>query len=93
MKGSDRFTNGQPAFKMSGNKLTYYFKSGGVKAEGPYEDNLMEGEWRFYRENGQLWQIGNFKNGEKDGSWVRYDKSGEIEYNETFRGGKIIKKK
>jgi antitoxin component YwqK of YwqJK toxin-antitoxin module len=31
------------------NKMTYYFKNGKVKADGFYENDLMEGEWNFYR--------------------------------------------
>lgn len=52
----------------------------------------MEGEWKFYRESGQLWQIGNVKNGQKHGSWIRYDKKDRLEYDETFADGKIVKK-
>jgi antitoxin component YwqK of YwqJK toxin-antitoxin module len=52
----------------------------------------MEGEWIFYRETGQLWQIGNFKNSKKHGHWIRYDRNNQIEYNETFIDNKIVKK-
>lgn len=51
----------------------------------------MEGEWKFYRESGQSWQVGNFKNGEKNGNWVRYDKEGNLEYEEDFENDKIKK--
>ena len=51
----------------------------------------MEGEWTFYRETGQLWQVANFKGSIKDGSWVRYDKNDQIEYQENFKENKIIK--
>lgn len=53
----------------------------------------MEGEWKFYRENGQLWQIGNFLKNKKNGAFLRYDKAGNLEYDETFTGGMIRKKK
>lgn len=52
----------------------------------------MEGEWKFYRETGQLWQIGNFKEGQKQGSWVRYDKKDKLEFQENFDRGKLVKK-
>jgi antitoxin component YwqK of YwqJK toxin-antitoxin module len=44
------YVNGQPVYEINGNKLTYYFKNGKIKAEGPFINNLMEGEWIFYRE-------------------------------------------
>ena len=53
----------------------------------------MEGEWIFYRETGQLWQIANFENGKKHGRWIRYNKNDEIEYQETFENNKIVKVK
>ncbi|WP_084110408.1 hypothetical protein [Desulfosporosinus lacus] len=51
----------------------------------------MAGEWKFYRETGQLWQIGSFENGKKNGSWVRYDKNKQLEYEEEFVNDKKIK--
>lgn len=54
------YANGQEVYRYADNKLVYYYKSGKIKAEGPFENNQMEGEWRFYRESGQLCQIGEF---------------------------------
>lgn len=85
------YTNGQKVYELVGNKLTYFFKNGKIKAEGPFENNLMEGEWKFYRETGQLWQVGNFKASKKNGSFIRYDKNDKLEYNETFLNDKLIK--
>ena len=53
----------------------------------------MEGEWKFYRETGQLWQVGNFKEGQKHGFWIRYDRKGELEYQEKFKDGNLMKSK
>lgn len=91
MLDKKNYTNGQKSLELIGNKLTYFFKNGKVKAEGLYENDQMEGEWKFYRETGQLWQVGNFKNGKKNGFWVRYDRSNQLEYHETFEDDKIIK--
>jgi len=60
--------NGTPVYNLTGDRLTYYYKNGKLKAEGKYIKDKMEGEWLFYRETGQLWQVGNFKNGKKEGS-------------------------
>ncbi len=85
------YANGQKIHELSGNKLTYFFKNGRVKAEGLFQNDKMEGQWKFYRETGQLWQIGVFKNGKKNGSWVRYDRDGKLEYQENFMEDKIVK--
>ncbi len=39
------YANGQKVQELVGNKLTYFFKNGKVKAEGTLENELMEGEW------------------------------------------------
>ncbi|MGA9648981.1 hypothetical protein [Pedobacter sp.] len=52
----------------------------------------MQGEWKFYGESGQLWQVGNFKDNQKHGKWIRYNKQEHLEYDEFFINGKIIKK-
>jgi antitoxin component YwqK of YwqJK toxin-antitoxin module len=64
-----------------------------MKAEGTFLNNQMEGEWRFYRESGQLCQIGNFQQGKKHGPWIRFNKDDQQEYNEEFKDGKLIKSK
>ena len=87
------YANGQIAYVQEGDNLTYFYKSGKIKARGISIDGIMQEEWRFYRETGQLWQIGNFKDNQKHGSWIRYDKEDQIEYDENFENGKIIKRK
>lgn len=86
------YKNGQRIAIQNNDFLTYYFKNGKVKASGISINEVMQGEWKFYRETGELWQIGNFKNGLKEGSWVRFDNNNQVEYNETFKEGKILKK-
>jgi len=85
------YSNGQPVYMLKDNVLTYYFKNGNKKSKGKYENELMEGKWKFYRENSQLWQIGHFSAGVKHGKWIRYDENGEVEYEEEFFNGKIVK--
>lgn len=93
MLDKERYANGQAVYVLTGNRLTYYFKSGAKKAEGVYENDLMEGEWKFYRETGQLWQVGHFLSSRKHGTWTRFDKNGQIEYQEFFIEGKQMKKR
>jgi antitoxin component YwqK of YwqJK toxin-antitoxin module len=87
------YKNGQKATSQKGNVLTYFYKSGPVKAKGKFVDDLMQGKWVFNREDGSLWQIGYFKDGLKHGEWIRYGRKGEVEYHERFVQGKIVKKK
>jgi antitoxin component YwqK of YwqJK toxin-antitoxin module len=92
MMKKKQYANGQITYEQKGDVLTYFFKDGKVKAEGLSINGEMQGEWKFYRETGQLWQVGNFKNGQKDGHWVRYNKNDQLEYEETFGNGEIVKK-
>jgi antitoxin component YwqK of YwqJK toxin-antitoxin module len=93
MMKNKQYVNGQKTYELVGNKLTYFFKDGKVKAEGVAINDLMQGEWKFYRESAQLWQIGHFKDNKKHGRWVRYNKQGKLEYEETFENGKIGQRK
>lgn len=92
MQDNKEYANGQKVFELIGDRLTYYFKSGGVKAVGDFVNGQMEGEWTFYRETGQLWQVGHFRGGKKHGTWSRYDRSDQLEYLETFVDGKKARK-
>ncbi len=91
MMNKKLYVNGQKTYEQTGNELIYFFKDGKIKAEGISIKGLMQGEWKFYRESGQLWQVGNFKDNIKNGKWVRYDKKGNLEYEEFFLNGKIKK--
>jgi antitoxin component YwqK of YwqJK toxin-antitoxin module len=86
-----QYVNGQKTYEQVGDKLTYFFKDGKIKAEGISINGIMEGEWKFYRESGQLWQVGNFENNQKQGKWVRYNQQGIKEYEEQFISGKLKK--
>lgn len=94
MKGQgETYANGQIRQELSNEIMTWYFKNGRVKAQGPYIQGKMEGEWTFYRETGELWQTGQLKCDLKHGQWIRYDRAGEVEYQEEFVEGKQVKKK
>ncbi|WP_185974295.1 toxin-antitoxin system YwqK family antitoxin [Litoribacter populi] len=71
------------------NTLTYFFENGGIKAQGTFLMGKPEGEWKYYRETGQLWKIGHYKAGLKHGPWVRFDKNGDEEFKLKYKNGKI----
>ena len=88
---SKKYKNGQLVKEEKDGILTYFFEDGEIKAQGPFENNMMEGEWKFYKKGIGLWQVGNFKNNQKHGRIVRYNEKGEVEYDETFEEGKLVK--
>lgn len=91
MKDKAYYINGQKIYQQKGNVLTYFFKTGIIKAKGKFIKGFMEGKWIFNRENGQLWQVGNFKKGIKNGNWVRYNKVCTLEHQSIYKEGKLIK--
>jgi antitoxin component YwqK of YwqJK toxin-antitoxin module len=92
MKTDKKYVNGQPVSVQNGDMLTYFFKTGIVRARGKNVGETMEGKWIFNRESGALWQVGNFLNGKKHGKWVRYGENSEVEYDADFEDGKLIRK-
>jgi len=61
MQDKSHYTNGQKIHEQIGDVLTYFYKNGQLKARGISINGTMQGEWVFWRETGQLWQIGNYK--------------------------------
>ena len=92
MMKQKKYANGQKTYEQNGDILTYFFKNGKTKAFGKSVNDLMQGEWKFNRETGQLWQVGHFKDNQKHGQWIRYNKDGKLEYEEYFENGKTPKK-
>lgn len=86
--------NGQGISSQRGNILTYYYKTGIVKATGPVDGNQKkDGKWSLYKENGMLLEVGLFKAGEKHGIWQGYDKLGQLSYEVEFSEGKEVSKR
>ena len=92
MNTDKKYKNGQKISEQNNGILTYFFKSGKVKAHGPFVGGKMQGKWVFNRGSGELWQIGNFEDDKKHGEFLRYDRSGHIEYHAEFDRGKLVKK-
>ncbi len=91
MMKKKEYANGQKTYELKNDYLTYYFEDGTKKAEGPYKNDMMQGDWTFYRKTGQLWQKGSFKDNQKHGRFLRYDKKDKLEYDEQFDNGKQLK--
>ena len=50
--------------------------------------NLKQGEWVHYHENGQLGEKGTYKDGKADGPWVYYLDNGQLGAKGTYKDGK-----
>lgn len=87
------YSNGRKAYALEGEILTCYYKNGKIKASGPFVGDKMEGEWRFYRETGQLRQIGNYVNNRKHGPFVRYNRNDQVEFQEIFENNKVVERR
>ncbi len=86
MKPSDtHYKNGQIIKIQNGDSLTWFFIDGRIKAQGPFINDMMEGEWVFYKKEGFLWQVAHFLHNKKTGLWLRYDANGNIVYREKFK--------
>ncbi|HKM07362.1 MAG TPA: hypothetical protein VJ869_10250 [Sphaerochaeta sp.] len=93
MEKEKTFANGQAVSSQRGNILTFYFKTGVVKATGAVlADQQRSGKWVFYRENGMLSEVGHFRSGVKHGIWQGYDKLGQLEYEAEFIAGNEVSK-
>ena len=42
--GKDTYVNGQKIYELKENRLTFFFKDGKLKADGPFENGMMQGE-------------------------------------------------
>lgn len=78
MKDKEYYSNGQVYSIIQDGIRSYFYKSGKLKASGAFVNGQMEGEWKFYRENGDLCQIGYFKNSVRTGLWIKFDREGNV---------------
>jgi antitoxin component YwqK of YwqJK toxin-antitoxin module len=57
--------------------MTTYYKEGGIKSIGSFENNELNGEYREFHPDGSVMLEGTYKHGVKDGKWVTFDESGK----------------
>ena len=46
--------------------------------EGKTVNDLQEGEWKFYHQDGSLGSVGSFSKGMQEGEWKYYFESGKL---------------
>jgi len=68
-----------------------YFESGKVYSEGLLADNLQEGEWNWYFEDGSNESKVSFKHGKKEGIQTIWNEEGDKLKEEYYEKGKFVK--
>ncbi len=78
---------------IAGKKEGYwkeYYKSGGIKQEGTYHNDIENGFWKYYAKNGTLKKEGNYYKGLKDGYWYFYDNEGQVSSQGEFKDNQKV---
>jgi antitoxin component YwqK of YwqJK toxin-antitoxin module len=60
-------------------EMTYY-PNKQMQMQGEYKNNLRDGKWTYWHENGKLWSEGFFKAGKSDGKRTTYYDNGKVRY-------------
>ncbi len=55
-----------------------------------YYGNRLNGEWKFYNENGKCVESGNYKDDNKDGKWTYYYDNGALKKVQSWKEGKLM---
>ena len=58
--------------------------SGNIILEKNYSNNLLDGQYTYYWDNGKVRFSGMFLNNKRIGLWINYDKNGAMIYKERF---------
>lgn len=73
--------------KISGLYISFY-KNGAINVEGNFMDNIKNGMWNFYTEEGIPIKEGNYLNDVEDGLWKFYYEDGALKKEGNFINGK-----
>ena len=73
-------------------KLTCYYqkKKSPLASVAYFKDStqqLREGKYQIYFENGTTRTVGNYRNGKKEGLWIDYDEKGNINDSTEYKDG------
>ncbi|MDA3944328.1 MAG: hypothetical protein PF694_12410 [Bacteroidetes bacterium] len=68
-------------------KEKQYYPSGTLSMEGSYKNDLREGEWKSWYEDGSLWSTGYFKSGKRHGEGIVYHPNGKKQIAGTYDEG------
>jgi uncharacterized protein YdhG (YjbR/CyaY superfamily) len=62
--------------KKNGELLMFY-GNGVLKASGKIKNEVMHGDWKWFRKDGVIMRSGIFKAGKQVGVWITYDQKGK----------------
>jgi len=62
--------------KKTGESLELY-SNGVLKSFGKIKNDVMHGDWKWFRKNGVILRSGTFKAGKQVGVWITYDQLGK----------------
>ena len=65
-----------------------YHSNGKLQFQYSFQDNLKEGKWYQYRDNGTLFEEREYKNGMKEGSQITYHSNEKKQFVSTYVNGK-----
>lgn len=69
---------------ISGRVRTEYYDSEQIKFKAEMDDNILNGSYLEYWENGKVKTQGKYRKGQKTGRWKYYNESGELDHQERF---------
>ena len=74
--------------RKNGKAISYYNIEGEkIEYEGEYNNDIKNGEWKCFYENGNKEFIGNYTNGIKNGPCKEYDKGGKLLFDGEYNNG------
>ena len=72
------------ALKKNGKYEILSKKTGKVKLVKHYSNNILNGKYIFYWDNGEIMVEGYFKKNRRVGQWLNYDYTGELILEENY---------
>ena len=64
-------------------------QTGRIKLVKHYKNGLVDGEIKYYWDNGQIRLTGQYKEMRRSGTWTNYDSNGDILLEEYYDNNKI----
>lgn len=70
--------------------IAIYQKNGKLLCNGNVVNQLRQGEWKYFDEDGNIAYIVNYERGIRNGEWHAFDRDGNILMNGIYRNGRIV---
>lgn len=68
-----------------------YFENNKIASEISYSQNILDGKYTIYWENGNIKLTGKYENGLQEGIWQQYNEDGILTITTLFKEGKELK--